>query len=311
MGLNDRDYSSDRGRGFSPRRFSANTWIIGINVAVFLLQAVSPTLGPSIFGLGHFSTHEVTLAGGLEFWRLVTFQFLHGGIGHVFFNMLGLYYFGPIVEGQLGAKKYTAFYLTCGIFGGVMYLLLNAGGALFAQMGWPMVPGLLFNDTRTPLVGASAGVFGVLMACAYIAPTAPVQLLFPPVAMKMRTLAYAYVGIAAVSLVFGAKNAGGEAAHLGGAVAGFFFIRNSHLLLDFFDVFSDSRTKERARVRREWQSVQKDQKRRDAARRPAADEVEVDRILSKVATRGIQSLSEGEKRTLDKATNDRRAADRR
>jgi hypothetical protein len=209
-----------------------------------------------------------------------------------------------MVEQHLGGKKYLAFYLTCGIFGGLVYLVLNAAGNILIARGLPPIPGLLFNDIRTPLVGASAGVFGIIMACAYIAPNTMMQLLFPPVSLRLKTLAYVYVGLAIASLLFGAKNAGGEAAHIGGAAAGAYFIRNSHLLRDFFDVFTDSRKhKPRAPRKRLWGRAP------EAPAGPTrASEDEVDRILSKVATRGIHSLSEAEKTTLRRATESRRDA---
>jgi len=305
MGIYDRDYTfrnTQRGGFGSVSRFSANIWLIIVNVAVLLLAFVSPRAGQFLFEHGHFSTHEVTLAGGLEFWRFLTFQFLHGGVVHLFFNMLGLYMFGAMVEQHLGSKRYLAFYLTCGVFGGLMYLILNGAGTALASMGMPRIPGLLFTDPKTPLVGASAGVFGVILACAYISPNSRVQLLFPPVPMRLKTFAYVYVGIAAVSLLMNSKNAGGEAAHLGGAIAGAFFIRNAHLLRDFFDVFSDSRKADRAaRTRmREARRTETDGSRNQLR-------AEVERILNKVDREGIHSLTEHEKSVL-RRDNDARAS---
>jgi hypothetical protein len=154
-------------------------------------------------------------------------------------------------------------------------------------MGLTKVPGLLYGNAATPLVGASAGVFGVILACAFIAPNATVQLLIPPIPIKMKTFAYAYVAIAFVSVLFATSNAGGEAAHIGGAIAGFFFIRNSHLLRDFFDIFDDSRKKPDAPA-------------------PAQTDAEVDRILDKVRESGLHSLSDKERVTLERASQRKR-----
>lgn len=306
MALYDREYYRGEQGGFrSLSRFSVNTWIIIVNVAIFVLMAMMPGFHSFALEHGHFSTYEVLwhrnpngTAGGLEFWRFLTFQFLHAGPMHLAFNMLGLYIFGGMVEEQLGRKKYLAFYLTCGIFGGLMYLLLNLGGNLLGYMGVSRVPGLLFSDPKVPLIGASAGVFGVIMACAYIAPTLQV-LAFFVFPMRLKTMAYLYVGIALVSLLMGARNAGGEAAHLGGAIAGAFFIRNSHLLRDFFDVFRDSRKVGRP----------------GPAKRPGnpppgrrdRNEDEVDRILAKVHRQGIHSLTEAEKAALARDTESKRS----
>lgn len=306
MGIYDRDYAFGSSRRASRSgMWSVNTWIIVANIAVFVLEAMTTPAGSvSAFKVyGHFSTYKVTLAGGLEFWRFLTFQFLHANFMHIAFNMFGMFMFGPMVEAHLGRKRYLAFYLTCGVFGGLAYLLLNAGGVLAAQWGFS-VPGLLFNDPRVPLVGASAGVFGVIMACAYIAPQTVVQLLFPPIPMKLRTMAYVYVGIAALSVIFGARNAGGEAAHLGGAAAGFVLIRRAHLLRDFFDVFSDSRKARRAKTAAGRPAPPSRPPARVAS---AAEEREVDRILEKVATQGLHSLTDAEKTILRRATEARRS----
>jgi len=164
----------------------------------------------------------------------------------------------------------------------VSYLLLNLlGNGLGLQL-----PGVLVNSPWTPLVGASAGVFGVIMACAFIAPNAVVLVYFIP--MKLKFMAYGYVALAAYNLLSGGSNAGGDAAHIGGAIAGFFFIRNAHLLRDFFDVLGDSRKPGKVR-------------RRVAGR--AVDHEEVDRILAKVQEEGLRSLSEREKAVLRSASS--------
>jgi membrane associated rhomboid family serine protease len=329
MGIYDRDYGMDeygggglygRGRqasgggGFARLpAWSANTWIIAVNLAIHLLRVLlrhgGDVAGDVIGGLGCFSTYSMTWKGGIEFWRFVTFQFLHASWSHVGFNMLGLYMFGSLVEGHLGRRKYLAFYLTCGIFGALMFLILNVTGTLLGK-GNPL-PLVLTTDWRVPLVGASAGVFGVIMACAYIAPDTMVQLLFPPVSMRMKVMAYAYVGLAMLNLVFAGANQGGDAAHIGGAIAGYFFIRRSHLLRDFFDVFGDSRKKPRPRV-----AVPHEQARRTTPRGPdlkfvpaAGDgpsDEEVDRILAKHKLHGKESLTPDEVETLRRATQAKR-----
>jgi membrane associated rhomboid family serine protease len=93
----------------------------------------------------------------LQAAQLVTFQFLHANTDHLIFNMLGLWFIGGMVESALGRRRYLAFYLVCGISGALMFLFLNL-------LGWGFhlhLPGLLFADPYTPLIGASAGVFGV------------------------------------------------------------------------------------------------------------------------------------------------------
>ena len=270
------------GRG--PKSWPFNTWLLIVNVAVFLV-GVMTGLDPQIKGLFSFSTHFGFAR--LEVWRLVTFQFLHADFLHLFFNMFGLYIFGGMVEQYLGAKRYAAFYLMCGICGGLLYLILNGVGMLTNGA----LPGSLNVDAMTPLIGASAGVFGVIVAAARIAPDMQVMLIFPPVPLKLKWLAYGYVGIAAFNLIIGGSNAGGDAAHIGGAIAGFFFIRNAHLLRDFFDVFRNSNKPPKAA----------------RAKKSGVSEADVDRVLAKVRDKGIASLTEREKKLLEKASREKRA----
>ncbi|UCD73926.1 MAG: rhomboid family intramembrane serine protease [Phycisphaerales bacterium] len=253
----------------------------------------------------HFSTERGFFK--IEFWRLVGFQFLHthGTIAHILFNMLGLYFFGPMVERYLGSKRYLAFYLLCGIFGALMYVVLNLGGLAANRLfGFDGVPVLLFNDISTPLIGASAGVYGVLMAGAFLAPNATV-LLFFILPMRLKTLAYAIVVIAFLTIIFGGENAGGEAGHLGGAIAGFYFIRRPHHLHGFFDILGridptshHYRTKGlAARGRAAAKGA------RAAFGGRGAGREQIDRVLDKINARGLQSLTDKEKRILREASD--------
>jgi membrane associated rhomboid family serine protease len=226
MGWQDRDYY--RYSDYDTRRFgrftgwSVTTWLIAINVVVFVvdnllrgvLQYPPGVAGPltlwgefnAFLGVYHF-----------QFWRFLTFQFLHANTMHLFFNMLALYFFGPMVEAYLGSRRYLAFYLLCGMAGAASYMLL-------------LSMHLLIGNPFVGLVGASAGIFGILIAAAQIAPSATVMLLFPPIPMKLRTLAYVLLGIAVYTVIVNGRNAGGEAAHLGGAALGYVLIYRPHIL---------------------------------------------------------------------------------
>lgn len=229
MGLADRDYY--RETSFRPslgRRLSGwplTYWIILLNVVVFFVGTslvVTATMENGqqvryqpIFAWGWFSLN--TAIHHVQLWRFLSFQFLHGGLDHLFFNMLGLFFFGRLVEQYLGTRRYLAFYLLSGIGGPIAYVALYYLGILNYSPG-------------TPLIGASAGLFGVLVAAAMIAPRARVQLLFPPIEMTLRQMAWLYLGIAAAIVLWmgrtGTANAGGEAAHLGGAAVGLLLMRN-------------------------------------------------------------------------------------
>lgn len=247
---------------------------------------------PPLLGLGHFSTGKGFL--GLEVWRLVSFQFLHANMTHLLFNMLGLFFFGSIVEQHLGKRLYLAFYLVCGVFGAVMYLLLNLIGQVAT------FPGVLVGDIYTPLIGASAGVFGVLMGAARLSPNTSVLFMFF-IPMRLSTLIYLLVGIAAFTLVTSGANAGGEAAHLGGAIAGWFFIHNAHLLSDFFEILGPPGSRSGGKAPK---PVRPKQRRRRAPRRD--EEAEVDRILAKVANEGLESLTAKERKYLNKVSASKR-----
>lgn len=236
MGFQDRDYyreprSSVGYWAVRMRGWSVTTWLIAINVAVFVIDLMTNRL---LANWGYFSIDAAIHYG--QVWRFVTFQFLHANLNHIFFNMLSLYFFGPMVENYLGSRRYLAFYLLCGVAGALMYIALY-------------VAGILITDPGSPMVGASAGIFGILFAAVQIAPNARVMLMFPPIPMKLRTLAWVMIGIAVYTIVSaiygrGGNNAGGEAAHLGGAALGAALIRYPKVL----NVF-DFRTKKR---RSDW-----------------------------------------------------------
>jgi hypothetical protein len=139
-------------------------------------------------------------------------------------------------------------------------------------------------------VGASAGIFGIMFAAARLAPNTQV-LLFFVIPMKLRTLAILLLGWAIWTIVRAGNNAGGEAAHLGGAIAGWYFIGNTHHLHGFFDFLGRVDPTSRSGAARR-------------ARRLAPDNAEIDRILTKIQTQGIASLTRSERETLSRASRD-------
>jgi membrane associated rhomboid family serine protease len=229
MGIYDRDYyrnpppRSNFGGNVNP--WSVNTWLIVINVAVFVLNSPivqtvfdgdGEPLGrvQPIYHLGYFSV--VTAVLHAQVWRFVTFQFLHANVNHILFNMIALFFFGPMIESYLGSRKYLAFYLLCGVAGPVAYMVL-----------WALQ--LLHDGPATPLVGASAGIFGVLIAAATVAPDS-IVLIWGILPLRLRTFAWILMAIAVYTVFTSGNNAGGQAAHLGGAAAGYALIRNPRLL---------------------------------------------------------------------------------
>jgi MFS family permease len=218
-------------------------------------------------------------------WEFATFQFLHGSLGHLLFNMIGLYFFGPWMERWWGSRKFLWFYLLCGCAGAAFFTLLALAG-------------FLPTGLQSSLVGASAGIYGVLIGVGVIAPALRVALLFPPIELSMRQFAIALLAIAAIMVAGGYFfpdtslfwNAGGEAGHFGGAILGYFLVRSPGLLGAGGPVAPPRlRSPHEPKLRP-----------RSTAFHDAGGEV--DRILEKISREGFQSLSEEERATLHKAS---------
>jgi membrane associated rhomboid family serine protease len=174
------------------------------NIAVYLLS-----------GLGVLPLDDLALwpPGGFESrfapWQLVTYAFLHGGLAHIFFNMLGLYMFGSEVERLFGSRFYLLYYFGCVVTAALTHLVVT---------GWMGAP-------PYPTVGASGGVYGLLLAFGVYFPHRRVLLLFPPIPLPARLFVILF---AALELVFGVTGtAAGVAhfAHLGGMIGGWLMIQ--------------------------------------------------------------------------------------
>ncbi len=225
-------------------RPSVTNSLIIINVVVFVLGLL--VRQPAVLGLpvpGAPATESFAMVLGCyswftcfregELWRLISYQFVHANVGHILFNMWALYFFGPAVEELMGGKRYLAFYLVCGVAGALFSSLLAGMGLYSAFADTPRLvaevnhlaafvgyEGQVSPWQMVPLVGASAAIYGVMVATAFMYPHVQISLLFPPVTMKLRTFALAIIGIASATILFNWNNAGGEAGHLGGIIMG-------------------------------------------------------------------------------------------
>jgi membrane associated rhomboid family serine protease len=174
------------------------------NVAVFLLEM------SGIASLGAFALWPPTGFGSqFELWQLVTYAFLHANLAHIFFNMLGLYMFGSEVERLFGSRFYAAYYFGCVVSAALCHL---------AVTGWMDAP-------PYPTVGASGGVYGLLLAFGVYFPHRQVLLLIPPIPLPARVFVILF---AALELLFGVTGtAAGVAhfAHLGGMIGGWLMIQ--------------------------------------------------------------------------------------
>jgi len=171
------------------------------NVLVFLLQQGSNLWGFALWPPGG-------LGSRFEPWQMVTYSFLHGGIAHIAFNMFALYTFGASIERLFGARFYALYYFACVVSAAICHLVVTS------WMGGPQVP----------MVGASGGIYGLLLAYGLYFPHQRVMLLIPPIPMNARTLVFVF---AAISLFFGVTGSGdgvAHFAHLGGMLGGWLMI---------------------------------------------------------------------------------------
>lgn len=303
MGFQDRHYNQDGGGpGFGAfgrlgGGKSVVTILLIVNTVIFVLDSIL-TGGPRVprwmspYLMGRFSIDEAVY--GLQVWRVFTYQFLHGDFWHILFNMIGLYFFGPMLEQWWGSKRFLVFYLLCGVSGAFFYTAIGiVAPGVILDPGMPVPPNFTADMVKQiGLIGASGSIFGILIGCAVLYPRMEVRLLIPPIPMKMRTMAIIFLVIALLSILAGTVNAGGELAHLGGAALGFFLVRKPGLL-NWADRLSaqavqDGYTKGR---------YEKKLKQQQATRQ------EVDRILAKVSEKGLQSLSKREKKILQQDTD--------
>jgi len=180
--------------------------LIVANVVVYLLQGLAPGIVVP-FALWPLGAGE---RGGAPFepWQLVTYAFLHGNLPHIAFNMLGLYMFGGPIERVFGSRRYLVYYFVCVVSAAITQLLV-AGmmGAVY------------------PTVGASGGIFGLLLAYGIYFPHNRVMLLFPPIPMPARVFVVVYAAIELFLGVTGTQEGVAHFAHLGGMIGGYVLLR--------------------------------------------------------------------------------------
>ena len=277
MGFQDRQYNQSGNQGgFGGGGFGGHNVSFGmpsitpmvkilliINAAAFVAQQFLPEMMVQLFA----AAGQPPLVA-VQIWRLITFQFLHANFGHILGNMLGLFFFGTILERTWGSSKFLKFYLSCGLVGGALYVLAS----YFQLWGWSGI-----------LMGASGGVFGILTACAILFPNMQVlvMLMFP---MSIRVLAIIYGAYALLTVLSNGGNAGGELCHLGGIITAIIWVMGRPKLDQFKN---DIGYKVSQKKQQEVKNL----------------EFEVDRILAKVHQQGIQSLTKREKEILKKATD--------
>ena len=289
MGIADRDYHRSPQGGFLSNLTPVVKWLLISNIAIFLLDYLlipfvldSNLDGENIHKLLDWGAFSIESAvHHFQVWRFISFQFLHGSLGHLLFNAMGIFFFGPWMERWWGSQRFLIFYLLCGIGGAAFFSVLTLTG---------IVP----TDSQSILVGASAGIYGIFIGVAITAPNLRVSLLFPPIELSMRQLAIALLAISAGSIILKlGGNEGGEAGHLGGAILGTILMRWPKLLSGRHASGAPRRNNpaERKIQPRTTIDLQRDS--------------EVDLILDKISLQGFQSLTEREREVLRDAAKQR------
>jgi membrane associated rhomboid family serine protease len=180
------------------------------NVAIFLAQLATGATLVQWFGLWPFGSGTFDGHPGFLPWQILTYSFLHGSLFHIFFNMLALYMFGSEIERVFGRRRYLLYYFTC--------VLVAAGAQLTVSA--------LGSGPAYPTVGASGGVFGLLLAYGMYFPRRMVMLVFPPIPMPAWLFVIVYGLIELYFGVTGTQAGVAHFAHLGGMLGGWVMIQN-------------------------------------------------------------------------------------
>ncbi|MBL7998577.1 MAG: rhomboid family intramembrane serine protease [Candidatus Kapabacteria bacterium] len=279
-------------------------FLIIANVAIFLLQNF---ILPNFRLQGEtaeawFSVYATLMPAQSDFfypyWQLITYQFLHGGLGHIFFNMLALWMFGVEIEQLWGSWRFLVYYLLCGIAGGLAHLAI--GGS-------------------SPVVGASGSIMGVLVAFGMTYPDRPIVMFpfFIPIPAKYFVMIYAAIDL--FSGIYATSSGVAHFAHLGGAVMGFLLVRFG-VRIGFFslvDKLTDKVSFNQINTPRSPRTYERNAHYRETPLQPKVEynpklshigsfpfrgelitEETVNRILEKIVNTGRTSLSEHEEAIL-------------
>jgi membrane associated rhomboid family serine protease len=234
--------------------------LIGLNVVMFFVTGAMPQIGSALTLIPAFV--------GYRPWTLITYMFLHGGLNHLLFNMLSLYFFGSQVEAKLGTRRFGELYFASGLAGALLSLLLSPSS----------------------IIGASGGVFGVMLAFARYWPDAEI-LVFFVIPVKARVLVILTTIFAVFAGMTGAASGIAHYAHLGGYVGAWAYIA-------YLERFTGARSFRKRTVTPVKDVEIKNWKRVDPTAVHAVNRDELNRILDKVNEKGLSGLTPEERRFL-------------
>lgn len=285
-------YSTSRFQ--NPFGFTLTPWVKRLliaNTAVWVVDALLDLFRYG--GLVPWALAFVPAAALYRPWTVLTYMFVHGTFFHLLFNMLGLFFFGPPLEERWGSREFIKFYLIAGL-----------GGALLSCI-----------TPHTPIIGASAAIYGIMMAYAMYWPDNQVYI-YGILPVKVKWLVVAIVVISILG-AFGSIGSGGIAylAHLGGFATAFLYLRSPWAPSPWGPPVRPSKPRPRAKAEAakkggalHWPGHSE----KPAAQNPAGvtrrspDEQQllddVDRILEKISARGLGSLTDEERQRLDEVS---------
>jgi membrane associated rhomboid family serine protease len=181
-------------------------WLLIVNTAIFVISYMSPAVQSMLSPLA-LVPDLVVFRFPWYIWQLFTYMFLHGSIGHLLFNMLALWMFGLPLEQTWGTRQFLKYYFLCGIGAGICDTTVNV---------------LLGHHTST--IGASGGIYGLLLAFGVLFPdtTVLMSFLFP---IKAKYLVMIYAAIALLSALGSGNSGVSNIAHLGGMLFGLVYLK--------------------------------------------------------------------------------------
>ncbi len=263
--------------------------LIMVNLGVWLFLMTMKLL--AIFGLTNLASlvsSQFVLPsdlGELIFkpWTIITYGLSHYGFGHILSNMLALWWFGKILQDLVGSNRVLGIYLLSVIAAALAYLIIGQIASENFRMGGY-------------LIGASGGVYGIVVALATLSPTYRINMLFIG-SVEVKWIALGFVILSYIGL--GGSNAGGNIAHLGGALMGFVFIKQLQAGRDLGRPIVDvlygipNLFKKKSKLKVSYKSEQ-----RKSTQSNSVDQDEMNRILDKINESGYGSLSKDEKAKL-------------
>ena len=243
-----------------------NSWtirLIIVNVAIFILSMAAPGLENAMSLIPAYML--------LQPWTIVTYMFMHANLGHIFFNMLALFFFGPRVELELGGTRYLLLYFISGFMGAVLSF---------------------FFTPYVRIVGASGAIYGILFAFAYFWPREKI-FIWGIIPIEARWLV---VGFTAISLFGGLEDSGGIAhfAHLGGFAGAYLYLKLVDRRIHKAQLMAEAQPVAVSRGASErWAKI-------DREKLHVVNREELDRIRLKIATQGMTSLTTQEIAFMDR-----------